>query len=84
MERKRSRAAQMLLDARMRMNLSQTKLANLAGISQAEYQRLEVGARSVGGCSAKIILNICWVLSIDPFVLVFGRNNVDESSEAIS
>ena len=48
-------------------NLSQQQVANLAGITLRQYQRLESGERKLSSASMRIGLSICRVLELDPY-----------------
>ena len=62
-----------LRKARLIRGLSQMQVANLAGINLAQYQRLEYGERYFSACSMKVGLSICYVLGLDPFLLVLNK-----------
>lgn len=64
---------QILREARRIKGLSQMQVANLAGINLAQYQRLEYGVREFSACSMKVGLSICYVLGLDPFLLVLKK-----------
>ena len=72
MEKRKTREAEILREARLRMGYSQQEVATMIGIHIKQYQRLEYGERDIRNCSMKTGLAVCAVLSIDPFVLVFG------------
>lgn len=62
-----------LRQARIIKGLSQMEVANQAGLNLAQYQRLEYGTRDFRACSMKVGLSICYVLGLDPFLLVLQR-----------
>ena len=64
---------QILRSARLIKGYSQMQVANLAGINLAQYQRLEYGERCFSACSMKVGLSICYVLGLDPFLLVLNK-----------
>ena len=64
---------QILRKARTIKGMSQMEVANQAGINLAQYQRLEYGTRDFRACSMKVGLSICYVLGLDPFLLVLQK-----------
>ena len=62
-----------LRKAREMQGMSQMKVASLAGINLGQYQRLEYGIRDFELCSMKVGLSICFVLNLDPFLLVLHK-----------
>lgn len=66
--------AQILRKARILLGMSQMEVANMAGINLGQYQRLEYGIREFSACSMKVGLSICYVLHLDPFLLVLHRS----------
>ena len=65
-----------LLQRRKEMNLTQQQVSQAAGIQLRQYQRLESGESSFSGSSARIVLSVCEVLQLDPY-LFFGKGNED-------
>lgn len=65
-----------LRKAREMQGMSQMQVATLAGINLGQYQRLEYGIRDFELCSMKVGLSICFVLNLDPFLLVLQKRNV--------
>lgn len=62
-----------LRKAREMQGMSQMQVATLAGINLGQYQRLEYGIRHFELCSMKVGLSICFVLNLDPFLLVLHK-----------
>ena len=62
-----------LRKAREMQGMSQMQVASLAGINLGQYQRLEYGIRDFELCSMKVGLSICFVLNLDPFLLVLQK-----------
>lgn len=62
-----------LRKAREMQGMSQMEVATLAGINLGQYQRLEYGIRGFELCSMKVGLSICYVLNLDPFLLVLPK-----------
>lgn len=60
--------------ARIRLGLSQQKVATLIGIQIRQYQRLEYGESDVQKLGMRAGLSLCIVLGLDPFSLIFGGN----------
>ena len=66
------RAAQILLDRRRELGLTQEEVAIELGMSIHQYQRYEYGESAIANCRMKIGLRICAVLELDPYEVVFG------------
>ena len=62
-----------LRKARKMQGMSQMQVATLAGINLGQYQRLEYGIRDCDQCSMKVGISICYVLNLDPFLLVLQK-----------
>ena len=62
--------AQILQSRREQLGLTQSQVADRAGIKLPQYQRLESGVRQLSGCSMRIGLAICAVLLLDPFEMI--------------
>ena len=62
-----------LRKAREMQGMSQMQVATLAGINLGQYQRLEYGIRDFDQSSMKVGLSICFVLNLDPFLLVLQK-----------
>ena len=62
-----------LRKAREMQGMSQMQVATLAGINLGQYQRLEYGVRDFELCSMKVGISICYVLNLDPFLLVLQK-----------
>lgn len=63
----------LLRKAREMQGMSQMEVATLAGINLGQYQRLEYGIRSFDQCSMKVGIAICYVLNLDPFLLILQK-----------
>lgn len=61
-----------LKNRREEMKFTQQQVADKAGILLRQYQRLESGEREITGASARIMLSVCEVLKLDPY-LFFGK-----------
>ena len=68
----RNRQTEMLRKARAKKKYKQQVVANLANILCREYQRLELGERTMANVSMEHGLSVCAVLDIDPYEIVFG------------
>ena len=55
------------------MAMERMQVAALAGINLGQYQRLEYGEREFSSCSMKVGISICYVLNLDPFLLVLQK-----------
>ncbi len=66
------RAAQILLDRRLELGLTQEEVATELGMSIHQYQRYEYGESAIANSRMKIGLRICAVLELDPYEVVFG------------
>lgn len=68
------------------LKLTQQQVADNAGIQLRQYQRLESGERNISGESVRIMLSVCEVLKLDPY-LFFGKTckywNADETEQHI-
>ena len=62
--------AKIIRQARLTQKLSQMEVANRADINLGQYQRLEYGVRDLSMSSMKVGLAVCYVLQLDPFLLV--------------
>lgn len=69
-----------LLQRRKELKLTQQQVAEAAGIQLRQYQRVESGERTFSGGSARIMLSVCEVLKLDPY-LFFGKGNEDTEIE---
>ncbi len=63
-----------LHERRKELKLTQQQVADSAGIQLRQYQRFESGERNISGSSARIMLSVCEVLLLDPFVFL-GKGN---------
>lgn len=52
---------------RSEMGITQKQVAERAGITITQYQRFELGTRSISNASFRVVLRICDALRIDPF-----------------
>lgn len=64
-----------LRKAREMLGMTQMEVATLAGINQSQYQRLEYGVRDFSQCSMKVGVAICYVLHLDPFLLILQKTD---------
>lgn len=62
-----------LRKAREMQGMSQMEVATLAGVNLGQYQRLEYGIRDFELCSMKVGIAICYVLNLDPFLLILQK-----------
>lgn len=68
-----NQVGRILRKARKLQGMSQMQVATLAGINLGQYQRLEYGIRDFAACSMKVGISICYVLNLDPFLLVLQK-----------
>lgn len=61
---------QILRDRREQLEMTQQQVVNMAGIQLKQYQRLELGERTLAGCSMRIGLAVCAALLLDPYEMV--------------
>lgn len=59
-------------EQRLKLGLTQKELEELLGLGIGSYQRIERGRRSVDKMSFGTGLQLCAILDIDPYELVFG------------
>lgn len=57
-----------LKNRRIELGLTQQQVADKAKILLRQYQRLESGERSITSASARIMLAVCAVLKVDPYI----------------
>ncbi len=69
-----NQVGEILRKARKQRGMSQMRVATLAGINLVQYQRLEYGIRDFAACSMKVGISICYVLKLDPFLLVLQKS----------
>lgn len=67
------RIGKILRKAREMQGMSQMEVATLAGVNLGQYQRLEYGIRDFELCSMKVGIAICYVLNLDPFLLILQK-----------
>lgn len=63
-----------LQQRRKELGYTQKQVADKAGILVGQYQRMESGDRLITGSSGRILLSVCEVLKLDPY-LFFGKGN---------
>ena len=73
MNRRITREHEIIRQARIQLGLSQQQVATLISIQIRQYQRLEYGIRDFELCSMKVGISICYVLNLDPFLLVLQK-----------
>mgnify|MGYP003593786130 CR=1 FL=1 len=59
-----------LRSRRDELNLTQQQVADKARIQLRQYQRLESEERSILSASARIMLSVCAVLRLDPYLFL--------------
>ena len=59
---------------RKELGYTQKQVADKANILVGQYQRMESGDRLISGSSGRILLSVCEVLKLDPY-LFFGKGN---------
>ena len=62
-------------ERRNALGMTQEEVADESGIALQQYQRYEYGEHKIANCPMRIGLRICAVLELDPYELVFGRDN---------
>lgn len=68
------RAARILWERRLELNMTQEAVALDVGISVAHYQFFEYGQRSMMKANMKLGLLICATLELDPYELIFDND----------
>lgn len=63
-----------LQQRRKELGYTQKQVADKAGILVGQYQRMETGDRLITASSGRILLSVCEVLKLDPY-LFFGKGN---------
>lgn len=71
-----------LQERRKELKMTQQQVADAARIQLRQYQRVEAGERTFSGSSARIMLSVCEVLQLDPY-LFFGKGNEDTEDRHI-
>ncbi len=61
-----------LTEKRLELGISQQRIAHMAGIAPRVYQRLETGEVEFCDTRMKYGLSLCYILGLDPWLLVFG------------
>ena len=74
----RNDQTKILKEARLQKGYSQQRVADLLGMSIGQYKRMENGERFIGNASMKIVLRVCMVLGIDPYVLTLGEEHTEK------
>ena len=72
-----------LQQRRKELKLTQQQVADSAGIQLRQYQRFESGERNITGSSARIMLSVCEVLLLDPFVFLGKGNEKPEAKNIV-
>lgn len=67
-----------LANRRKELKMTQQQVAEQAGMQLRQYQRLELGERNITGSTGRVLLAICDVLKLDPYVLVGSGNEPPE------
>lgn len=70
MDRKVTKATEMLKAARLKKGYSQQQVAVIAGVHVRQYQRLEYGERAMKSINMRLGLAVCAILEINPFDIV--------------
>ena len=69
-----------LLQRRKELQMTQKQVAERAGIQLRQYQRFEMGERNILSSSARIMLSICGVLKLDPYIFIKKENKDDNKT----
>ena len=75
MKGKLPREAMILREQRVFLEMTQQEVADELGINLQQYQRYEYGDRDLHKIPMELGLKICYLLEIDPYDLVFQREN---------
>ena len=62
--------ADILRHRREELHLTQQQVADRANIKLRQYERFEMGERSLSGASMRVGLSVCCVLKLDPYEAV--------------
>ena len=73
MNRIETREMKILRTARKKSGLSQLQLATELNMQVRQYQRLEYGERPFSSVNIRVGLELCRILQIDPYELIFGE-----------
>lgn len=73
MNRTETREMKILRTARKKAGLSQLQLATELNMQVRQYQRLEYGERHFSSVNIRVGLELCRILQIDPYDLIFGE-----------
>ena len=68
-----NREGQILRGRRLKLGLTQEKVALELGMCIHQYQRYEYGENRFSNCTMRIGLRICEVLNLDPFKVILSR-----------
>ena len=68
---------------RLELGLTQQQVANGAHLKLKQYQRLEVGERTIEGASLLVALPICAVLKLDPFIFIPQSEEMNAYSDTV-
>lgn len=60
-----------LMYRRKEFGMTQQQVADAAGITLRQYQKLESGERNMSSASMRIGLSVCHVLKLDPYRFVY-------------
>ncbi len=63
--------------ARLKLNMTQTQLAEKMGLSRNHISHIETGA---GKLSFELYVKLCWILPVSPIYLLEGNLDVDEAN----
>lgn len=68
-----NREGRLLRQRRRELGLTQEEVALVLHMSLHQYQRYEYGETRLSNASMKTGLQVCAILELDPFELVFGN-----------
>lgn len=74
---------QILAQRRKELKLKQHEVAEMAGVQLRQYQRLESGERNITASSGKVMLAVCEVLKLDPYLFMGTGNEPPEVKHII-
>lgn len=75
--------AAILFNRRHELHMTQQQVADKAGLQLRQYQRLEKGSREVINASCKVILPICEVLRLDPYIFLGESETMPEEKRIV-
>lgn len=67
-----------LAERRKELKMTQQQVAEKAGMQIRQYQRLENGERNITGSTGRVLLSVCDVLKLDPYILIGSGNKPPE------